>query len=104
MLQALVFDVDGTLSETEELHRRAFNETFRDFGFDWHWDRELYCALLRVAGGKERLGHYIRSLGPDLISRRRATRLWRACTPPRPRVTRSWLPPATPSCAPVSRA
>ncbi len=63
-LRAIVFDVDGTLSETEELHRRAFNETFADLGLDWHWDRRLYGALLKVTGGKERLTHYVRGHEP----------------------------------------
>lgn len=38
-LKALVFDVDGTLAETEELHRRAFNDTFADYEFPWRWSR-----------------------------------------------------------------
>lgn len=58
-LKALIFDVDGTLAETEEVHRRAFNDTFAAFGLDWHWDRALYGDLLSVAGGKERLRYYI---------------------------------------------
>jgi beta-phosphoglucomutase-like phosphatase (HAD superfamily) len=37
MIEALIFDVDGTLAETEELHRRAFNETFAANGLDWDW-------------------------------------------------------------------
>jgi HAD superfamily hydrolase (TIGR01509 family) len=52
---ALIFDVDGTLAETEELHRRAFNQAFASHGLDWHWDRTVYKDLLRVAGGKERV-------------------------------------------------
>ncbi|GAB6052250.1 HAD family hydrolase [Magnetospira thiophila] len=55
---ALLFDVDGTLAETEELHRTAFNETFAEFGLDWDWDRPLYKKLLKVGGGKERINHY----------------------------------------------
>src|SRR6202011_1965889 len=58
-LEALIFDVDGTLAETEEAHRRSFNEAFAAFGIDWSWDRELYRELLQVTGGKERLQHYI---------------------------------------------
>jgi len=58
-LKALIFDVDGTLAETEEIHRRAFNETFSDFGLDWLWDRDLYKELLRVTGGKERMRYFI---------------------------------------------
>ncbi|MEQ1615849.1 MAG: HAD hydrolase-like protein, partial [Hyphomicrobiaceae bacterium] len=38
MLAALIFDVDGTLAETEELHRAAFNQAFATAGLDWHWD------------------------------------------------------------------
>lgn len=52
---ALIFDVDGTLAETEELHRRAFNDAFARHGLDWHWDRAAYKDLLRVTGGKERI-------------------------------------------------
>jgi HAD superfamily hydrolase (TIGR01509 family) len=58
-LEALIFDVDGTLAETEEAHRRSFNEAFAAFGVDWSWDKELYRELLQVTGGKERLQHYI---------------------------------------------
>ncbi|WP_328809284.1 HAD-IA family hydrolase [Roseibium aggregatum] len=54
-LKALIFDVDGTLAETEELHRQAFNRTFQDFGLDWHWSVDTYRDLLKTAGGKERL-------------------------------------------------
>lgn len=54
-LAALIFDVDGTLAETEELHRAAFNTTFAAAGLGWHWDQPTYGRLLRVTGGKERL-------------------------------------------------
>lgn len=53
--RALILDVDGTLAETEELHRQAFNETFLRAGMDWRWGRAVYKELLRVAGGKERI-------------------------------------------------
>jgi HAD superfamily hydrolase (TIGR01509 family) len=52
---ALIFDVDGTLAETEEVHRRAFNEAFVQAGLDWCWGRTIYKGLLRVTGGKERI-------------------------------------------------
>jgi HAD superfamily hydrolase (TIGR01509 family) len=52
---ALIFDVDGTLAETEEVHRQAFNEAFVQAGLDWCWGRTIYKQLLRVAGGKERI-------------------------------------------------
>ncbi len=59
MLEALIFDVDGTLAETEEVHRAAFNEMFEEAGLGWHWDRPLYKRLLDVTGGKERIAHFI---------------------------------------------
>jgi beta-phosphoglucomutase-like phosphatase (HAD superfamily) len=58
-LEALIFDVDGTLAETEEAHRRAFNETFASFGLDWVWDEDVYRKLLQITGSRERLQHYI---------------------------------------------
>jgi HAD superfamily hydrolase (TIGR01509 family) len=54
----LIFDVDGTLAETEGIHRRAFNAAFLEHGIEWYWDRCTYKKLLRVAGGKERLRAY----------------------------------------------
>jgi HAD superfamily hydrolase (TIGR01509 family) len=61
-LQALIFDVDGTLADTErDLHRVAFNHAFRKAGLDWHWDVQTYGRLLNVAGGKERILHYLRT-------------------------------------------
>ena len=62
-LRAIIFDVDGTLAETEELHRRAFNETFAARGLDWHWDRDRYRELLQVTGGKERMAHDLAQRG-----------------------------------------
>jgi HAD superfamily hydrolase (TIGR01509 family) len=55
---ALILDVDGTLAETEELHRQAFNAAFAHCGLAWHWNRAVYKDLLRVTGGKERIRAY----------------------------------------------
>jgi HAD superfamily hydrolase (TIGR01509 family) len=65
---ALIFDVDGTLAETEELHRSAFNEAFVQAGLDWHWSRRIYRDLLRVPGGKERIRAFdqMRRSGPPI--------------------------------------
>jgi len=58
-LAALLWDVDGTLAETElQGHRRAFNRAFASQGLDWHWDRVTYRRLLAVSGGRERLQAY----------------------------------------------
>lgn len=67
MDRAIIFDVDGTLSETEETHRKAFNRAFEGAGLSWHWDRRLYNQLLAVTGGKERIRYFIESFGaPDV--------------------------------------
>jgi len=55
MLDTLIFDVDGTVAETEALHRRAFNLAFARHGIDLAWDAKEYRRLLRVHGGKERI-------------------------------------------------
>lgn len=64
-LGALIFDVDGTLAETEELHRRVFNEAFAARGLDWHWDQDRYRALLQTTGGKERIAAFLDGRGDD---------------------------------------
>jgi HAD superfamily hydrolase (TIGR01509 family) len=61
-LQALLFDVDGTLADTEETHRQAFNLAFLRFGLGWEWSEREYARLLAVSGGKERLVAYIGEL------------------------------------------
>jgi HAD superfamily hydrolase (TIGR01509 family) len=59
-LEALIFDVDGTLADTErDGHRIAFNRAFAEAGLDWDWTVGLYGELLSVTGGKERILHYI---------------------------------------------
>ena len=57
-LHALIFDVDGTLAETEEAHRAAFNSTFKKWGLNWNWSVEDYRILLKTTGGKERMRAY----------------------------------------------
>lgn len=64
-LEALIFDVDGTLAETEELHRQSFNLTFQQFKLGWHWDPELYQKLLQTTGGKERMIRYVDEYAPE---------------------------------------
>ena len=54
-LEALIFDVDGTLAETEEAHRAAFNRVFEAHGLGWHWSMADYRWLLKTTGGKERM-------------------------------------------------
>lgn len=67
MIEALIFDVDGTLADTErDGHRVAFNQAFKEAGLDWHWDVALYGDLLTVTGGKERISYYVARYQPEL--------------------------------------
>ncbi|MBE0507271.1 MAG: HAD-IA family hydrolase [Marinospirillum sp.] len=58
MLKAIIFDVDGTLADTESYHLQAFNKAFAHLNINWYWDEETYTDLLQITGGKERLLHY----------------------------------------------
>lgn len=58
-LNAIIFDVDGTLADTEDAHRIAFSKAFAQSGLTWNWDVPLYDQLLAVTGGKERIRYYL---------------------------------------------
>ncbi len=58
-LTTLLFDVDGTLADTEEVHRVSFNQAFEQAGLDWGWSQETYAELLTVTGGKERIRYFL---------------------------------------------
>lgn len=65
-LKALLFDVDGTLADTEkDGHRVAFNLAFEKAGLDWRWDESLYGELLAVTGGKERIRYYLEKFNTE---------------------------------------
>jgi HAD superfamily hydrolase (TIGR01509 family) len=66
MLSALIFDVDGTLADTEYAHLAAFNAAFAAEGLGWQWDVPLYTELLTVSGGKERIRHYWQQVNGDV--------------------------------------
>lgn len=61
--RALIFDVDGTLVETEELHRAAFNRAFAEAGLGIAWDRQTYGRLLSTTGGRRRILRYFSESG-----------------------------------------
>lgn len=66
-LKAILFDVDGTLADTESLgHRPAYNRAFRKLGLQFRWGPKLYRKLLRLPGGRERLRHYLQRYRPEL--------------------------------------
>ncbi|MEO0734701.1 MAG: HAD-IA family hydrolase [Bacteroidota bacterium] len=63
-LQALLFDCDGVLVDTEiDGHRVAFNKAFANAGLDLVWGVEQYAKLVEVSGGKERMRHYFNQVG-----------------------------------------
>lgn len=65
-LKALIFDVDGTLADTErDGHRVAFNLAFADAGLNWDWTVDIYEDLLTVTGGKERMQFFLDKYKPD---------------------------------------
>jgi len=65
-MTAFIFDVDGTLAETERQgHRVAFNRAFTEAGLNWYWSDALYGELLAISGGKERIRHYMTHYAPD---------------------------------------
>lgn len=69
-LRALIFDVDGTLAETErDGHLPAFNTAFAELGLNWYWDTKLYGRLLRITGGKERIRYFAEHFALDIAAR-----------------------------------
>ena len=81
-LQAIIFDMDGTLADTEELHRRAFNLAFEECACPLNWSRAEYRQLLTISGGRERITHCLRQIGApaagleqtvDTLHRRKST-------------------------------
>jgi HAD superfamily hydrolase (TIGR01509 family) len=63
-LRGIFFDQDGVIIDTErDGHRVSFNETFKTFGYDFQWGVEEYHELLQIAGGKERIKHYMEQKG-----------------------------------------
>jgi beta-phosphoglucomutase-like phosphatase (HAD superfamily) len=67
-LRGLLLDFDGTIADTERLgHRVAYNRAFAALGLGWEWDEPLYGDLLGVAGGKERIRHYLERFHPDMV-------------------------------------
>ena len=67
-LKAIIFDLDGTLAATEEIHRQAFNAAFNEFNIPFQWSISEYIHLLSITGGKERIYKFLKSqnfVAPD---------------------------------------
>ncbi len=59
-LKGIIFDVDGTIADTEEIHRQAFNHTFKEHDINWHWSEDEYREILLISGGKERFRKFLK--------------------------------------------
>ncbi len=62
-MQALFLGSIGTLADTSELQREAYNTAFADAGLDWHWDRDSYRRMLARSGGRDRIERYAADYG-----------------------------------------
>lgn len=52
-----MFGSIGTIVETSDIQRQAYNDAMQEAGLPWHWDRPTYSELLLQSGGKDRLAH-----------------------------------------------
>lgn len=62
-MSAILFGSIGTIADTSELQRQAFNQAFKAHGLDWCWNREEYLAMLEKSGGQKRIADYAGSIG-----------------------------------------
>jgi HAD superfamily hydrolase (TIGR01509 family) len=65
-MPALLFGSIGTIADTSEVQRGAFNRAFNAHGLDWNWTRDTYVDLLVESGGQKRIAAYARSLGQEV--------------------------------------
>ena len=101
-LEALIFDVDGTLADTErDGHRTAFNRAFAEAGLDWDWSVKLYGELLSVTGGKERILYYIDRYRPAFPVPTTFQHSWRTSTRPKPGIMSAFSKKAAFRCGPA---
>lgn len=81
-LKAVIFDVDGTLVDSERHgHRVAFNAAFAEAGLGYHWDEATYGRWLRFHGGVRRIDAFLEDAGLAAAERQQlAPRLHEAKT------------------------
>ncbi len=65
-MSAVLFGSIGSLADTSELQREAFNDAFRAHGLDWNWSRDEYQRLLQESGGASRIAAYAEARGVDV--------------------------------------
>lgn len=63
---ALIFGSIGTVMETSDVQRRAYNQALKEAGLNWVWTREIYSELLNQSGGQERLSMLASATGVNL--------------------------------------
>lgn len=99
-LEALIFDLDGTMADTEEVHRQAFNAAFIKLELWWDWGPLRYSELLEVSSGIDRLRHYVDSLKVDLAEKTRLHAIVPAIHAVKSEIyidlLRNWKPPLRP--------
>jgi len=64
--QAIIFGSIGTIVETSEFQRDAFNKAFEEAGLNWHWDQPEYAELLKKSGGRQRIEDYAEARGENV--------------------------------------
>ncbi|MGB3615717.1 MAG: HAD-IA family hydrolase [Elainellaceae cyanobacterium] len=65
-MASILFGSIGTIADTSELQRAAFNQAFSQHGLDWHWSQEDYVTLLEKSGGRKRIEDYAQSRGQSV--------------------------------------
>jgi HAD superfamily hydrolase (TIGR01509 family) len=65
-MPAVLFGSIGTVAETSELQRKAFNDAFETHGLDWNWSRDDYKRLLEQSGGERRIAEFAESRGEEV--------------------------------------
>ena len=79
MIKAILFGSIGTLVETSEIQRNAFNDAFKEAGLDWNWDKKNYKNLLKKSGGEKRIKEFAqqKNISVDVLKiRSRKTELF----------------------------
>ncbi len=65
-MTAVLLGSIGTLADTSELQRQAFNDAFAAHGLDWVWSREDYVAMLAMSGGADRVARFAAERGEQV--------------------------------------